>query len=406
MDGDVKITNNPTGASNYRKTYKDVKASYLNRIRWAVTLFYFAMGLNFATWASRIPDIKTALGLSEGDLGTILFCIPVGQLCLMPFSGRLAVKYGSHRTVVLGLSLYILALITLGLAEHQWQLSLGLFFFGMCSNLTNISVNTQGIYTEGLFRRPVMSSFHGAWSTAGFTGALIGIGMKSFKIDPGLHFISVGILLWAVVFFNYRFLIKAKSQPKAVKKTKLFAKPDTVLLWLGAMSFCCMLSEGIMFDWSGVYFTDVIKAEGALGVLGYASFMAMMATGRFMGDIVIRKIGRKKMLIISGCFISVGLYTAVLLPYIVPATLAFMLVGLGVSTVVPSVYSIAGRRPNMEPSIALQTVSSVSFLGFMLGPPVIGHVAHATSLRISFAIIGVFGFLIAFLVYRVKAITE
>ncbi|MDV6167580.1 MFS transporter [Flavobacterium sp. DG1-102-2] len=407
MQGEVKITHKKGTALAYKKAYKDVKASYLNRIRWAVTLFYFAMGLNFATWASRIPDIKTALHLSEGDLGTILFCIPVGQLCLMPFSGRLAVKYGSHRMAVLGLSFYILALISLGLAQVQWQLSLALFFFGMCSNLTNISVNTQGIYTEGLFGRAVMSSFHGAWSTAGFTGALIGIGMKSFKIDPFMHFVIVGVVLWSVIFLNYRYLIKAKSQPgQASEKKKLFAKPDTVLLWLGAMSFCCMLSEGIMFDWSGVYFTDVIKAEGALGVLGYASFMAMMATGRFMGDIVVRKIGRKKMLIISGCFISTGLYIAVLLPYIVPATLAFMMVGLGVSTVVPSVYSIAGRRPNMEPSIALQTVSSVSFLGFMLGPPVIGHVAHLTSLRISFAIIGVFGFLIAFLVYKVKAITE
>lgn len=405
MDGEVNSTDTPGSAIAYRKAYKDVKASYLNRIRWAVTLFYFAMGLNFSTWASRIPDIKTSLGLSEGDLGTILFCIPVGQMCMMAFSGRLAVKYGSHRMVVLGLSLYIAALMTLGLAVETWQLALGLFFFGVCSNLTNISVNTQGIYTEGLFRRPVMSSFHGAWSLAGFTGALIGIGMKGFKIDPHLHFIIVGVLLWSVIFLNYKYLIKAKSQPKAKTKTKFFSKPDTVLMWLGAMSFCCMLSEGIMFDWSGVYFTDVIKVDGALGVLGYASFMAMMATGRFMGDIVVRKIGRKKMLIISGCLISIGLYTAVLLPYIVPATLAFMLVGLGVSTVVPSVYSIAGRRPNMEPSIALQTVSSVSFLGFMLGPPIIGHVAHATSLRISFAIIGVFGFLIAFLVYKVKAIT-
>ncbi|MHA3789606.1 MFS transporter [Flavobacterium hauense] len=406
MEGEVKITDKPESAIAFRKTYKDVKASYLNRIRWAVTLFYFAMGLNFATWASRIPDIKTSLGLSEGDLGTILFSIPLGQMCMMAFSGRLAVKYGSHRMVVLGLSIYIAAMITLGLAQDQWQLSLGLFFFGVCSNMTNISVNTQGIYTEGIFRRPVMSSFHGAWSTAGFTGALIGIGMKSFKIEPYLHFIIVGVLLWGIIFLNYRYLIKAKSQPRTKTKKKLFSKPDTVLLWLGAMSFCCMLSEGIMFDWSGVYFTDVIKAEGALGVLGYASFMAMMATGRFMGDIVVRKMGRKKMLIISGCLISIGLYTAVLLPYLVPATLAFMLVGLGVSSVVPSVYSIAGRRPNMEPSIALQTVSSVSFLGFMLGPPVIGHVAHATSLRISFAIIGVFGFLIAFLVYKVKAITE
>jgi MFS family permease len=407
MSGKVKLNDNPMNASVYRKAYKDIKTSYLNRIRWAVTLFYFAMGLNFATWASRIPDIKTSLGLTDGDLGTILFCIPVGQMCMMIFSGRLAVKYGSHRIVVLGLSMYIAAMMTLGFAQAPWQLSVALFFFGVCSNLTNISVNTQGIFTEGLFGRPVMSSFHGAWSTAGFTGALIGILMKSFKIGPYLHFIIVGAVLWGVIFFNYKYLIKAKSKPKQPnQKKKRFNKPDTVLLWLGAMSFCCMLSEGIMFDWSGVYFTDVIKVDGALGVLGYASFMAMMATGRFMGDIVVRKIGRKKMLIISGCFISIGLYTAVLLPYLVPATLAFMMVGLGVSTVVPSVYSIAGRRPNMEPSIALQTVSSVSFLGFMLGPPVIGHVAHLTSLRISFAIIGVFGFLIAFLVYRVKAITE
>lgn len=407
MGGEVKITDKPTGALAYKKAYKDVKSSYLNRIRWAVTLFYFAMGLNFATWASRIPDIKNALGLSEGDLGTILFCIPVGQLFIMPFSGKLAVKYGSHRMVVLGLSLYVAALMLLGFAQHQWQLSLALFFFGVCSNVTNISVNTQGIYTEGLFRRAVMSSFHGAWSTAGFTGALIGIGMKALHLKPHIHFIIVGLLIWIVIFLNYRYLVKVKSRPQQKQeKKKLFSKPDTVLLWLGAMSFCCMLSEGIMFDWSGVYFTDVVGAKGALSVLGYASFMAMMATGRFLGDTVIRKLGRKRVLIISGCLISMGLYSAVLLPYIVPATIAFMMVGLGVSTVVPSIYSIAGRRPNIAPSIALQTVSSVSFLGFMLGPPVIGHVAHATSLRISFAIIGVFGFLIAFLVYRVKAITE
>jgi len=406
MEGEVKITDKPNGALAYKKAYKDVRASYLNRVRWAVTLFYFSMGLNFATWASRIPDIKMALGLTEGDLGTMLFSIPVGQLCIMPFSGRLAVKYGSHKTVVIGLSLYVTTLIFLGFAEQKWQLALVLFFFGVCSNLTNISVNTQGIYTEGLFKRAVMSSFHGAWSLAGFTGALIGIGMKALQLTTAVHFIIVAVAVWIVILLNYKYLVKVKSQPKPAEKKKLFSKPDTVLLWLGVMSFCCMLSEGIMFDWSGVYFSDVIKADGPLAVLGYASFMAMMATGRFLGDKAIRKLGRKKVLIISGFLISTGLYTAVLFPYIIPATFAFMLVGLGVSTVVPSVYSIAGRRPNIEPSIALQTVSSVSFLGFMLGPPVIGHVAHLTSLRISFAIIGVFGIMIAFLVYRVKAITE
>ncbi len=387
------------------KVYKDVKASYLKRIRWAVTLFYFAMGLNFATWASRIPDIQAALGISDGELGTILFSIPLGQLCIMPFSGGLAVKYGSHRTVVIGLSFYVCGLIGLGFATEKWHLAAALFFFGIFSNLTNISVNTQGIYTEGLFRRAVMSSFHGAWSLAGFTGALIGIGMKSLHLGTNIHFIIVAVLIWSLIFFNYKYLVKVKSKPKkGNEKRRLFSKPDTVLLWLGVMSFCCMMSEGIMFDWSGVYFRKVVGAEGALGVLGYASFMAFMAIGRFTGDIVIAKFGRKRVLQIAGCMVSVGLYSAVAFPYLIPATLAFMLVGLGVSTIIPIIFSVAGNRPNIPPSIALQTVSSVSFLGFMLGPPVIGHVAEATSLRTSFAIIGIFGVGIAFLASRIKGI--
>ena len=406
LEGEVRITDRPTGALAYKKAYKDVKASYLNRIRWAVTLFYFAMGLNFATWASRIPDIRTALNLSEADLGTVLFAIPFGQLMIMPFSGKLAAKYGSHRTLVLGLTCYVCALIFLGLAAERWHLYLALFFFGICSNLTNISVNTQGIYTEGLFRRAVMSSFHGAWSAAGFTGAIIGIAMKGMGISPLYHFLIVAVVMWAMILFNYKYLVRVKSRPPAQiqPKKKLFSKPDTVLLWLGVMAFCCMLSEGIMFDWSGVYFSDVVGAEGSLVVLGYASFMAMMATGRFLGDRVIRRLGRKRVLQISGCLISIGLFSAVLLPYVITATIAFMMVGIGVSTIVPTIYSIAGRRPNIVPSIALQTVSSVSFLGFMLGPPVIGHIAHATSLRISFAIIAVFGFGIAFLVMKMKEI--
>ena len=402
MEQELIVADEPS--KRLKKAYKDMKASYLKRVRWAVTLFYFAMGLNFATWVSRIPDIQAYLRLSEGDLGTILFAIPTGQLCMMPFSGGLALKYGSHRTVVIGLCFYVCGLIGLGFAQEQWQLMVALFFFGIFSNLTNISVNTQGIYTEGLFRRAVMSSFHGAWSLAGFTGALIGIAMKSLHAGPYLHFIVVAVVIWAVVFFNYRYLVKAKRPDKPKEKRRRFSKPDTVLLWLGIMSFCCMLSEGIMFDWSGVYFRKVVHAEGALSGLGYASFMAFMAIGRFSGDIIIAKYGRKRILQVAGCMVSVGLYSAVAFPYLVPATLSFMLVGLGVSTIIPIIFSVAGNRPNIAPSIALQTVSSVSFLGFMLGPPIIGHVAEATSLRTSFAIIGVFGIGIALLASWVKGI--
>jgi MFS family permease len=164
-----------------------------------------------------------------------------------------------------------------------------------------------------------------------------------------------------------------------------------------------MASEGVMFDWSGVYFKDIIKVPGALVVLGYTSFMIMMASGRFFGDGLIDRFGRKKVMQISGVMISTGLFTAVLFPYIIPSTLAFMFVGLGVSTIVPTLYSIAGKHPKIPTGEALTAVSSVSFLGFLMGPPVIGYIAELSSLRFSFAFIGIFGFIIALMVSRIKA---
>ncbi len=388
------------------KAYKEAKQSYLNRIRIAVSMFYFSMGLTFATWASRIPSIKETLGLTEADLGTILFAIPIGQLVMMPFSGKIVIRYGSRNVVTLGILFYILSMTTLGLATQVWQLMLSLFFFGIFSNLTNISVNTQGILIEGLYRRPIMSAFHGAWSLAGFTGALIGLGMVNLKWSPLYHFAAVAVLLYAAIFANFRYLVKTKpAKPKKLeqeKKRSLLPKINPALAWLGVIGFCSMVSEGIMFDWSGVYFEDVIKAPKSLVIVGYASFMSMMASGRFIGDKITQRFGRKRVLAFSGFLISGGMYIAVFFPYIIPAALGFMLVGLGVSTVVPGVYSLAGKTPGIEPSQALTAVSSISFLGFLLGPPVIGYIAHAVGLKMSFAIIGVFGVCIALFVNKIK----
>lgn len=387
----------------YKKTYQNAKASYLNRIRWAVSLFYFGMGLCFATWASRIPTIKTALHLSDGHLGTILFALPVGQLTMMMFSGRLVTRFGSHRILPFSVLMYTFSLTNLGLATSAWQLALGLFIFGIFGNLTNIAINTQGVYTEGLFKRTIMSSFHGMWSLAGFTGALVGLGMLALELSTYMHFLIVAAVVLLLVAFNFKFLIKAKEKIKRVKK-KRFSKPDKSLVLLGIIGFCSMASEGVMFDWSGVYFKDVIKVPGALVVLGYTSFMIMMASGRFFGDGLINKFGRIKVMQISGVMISTGLFTAVLFPYIIPATIAFMFVGLGVSTIVPTLYSIAGKHPTIPTGEALTAVSSVSFLGFLMGPPVIGYIAELFGLRFSFAFIGIFGFMIALMVSRIKAI--
>jgi MFS family permease len=400
-DLDLIGSSQPKG--KYKKTYKDAKASYLLRIRGAVSMFYFAMGLCFATWASRIPTIKSDLLLSDGQLGTILFALPVGQLTMMYFSGKLVTRFGSHRILPFSILMYTFCLTNLGLAQNAWQLALALYFFGIFSNLTNISVNTQGIYTEGLFKRTIMSSFHGMWSLAGFTGALVGLGMLALGLSTYSHFLVVAFIAFLLIAFNFKFLIKAKETIITEKK-KGFRKPDTTLVLLGVIGFCSMASEGIMFDWSGVFFKDIVKVPGALVILGYTSFMIMMASGRFFGDKLINKFGRKTVMQISGIMISSGFFTAVVFPYIIPSTIAFMVIGLGVSTIVPTLYSIAGKHPTIPTGEALTAVSSVSFLGFLMGPPVIGYIAELSSLRFSFAFIGIFGVFIAFMVSRIKAI--
>lgn len=383
--------------------FKRAKRWYLNRIRLSMSFFYFGMGFCFASWASRIPSIKTILALSDGDLGSILFALPMGQLTAMPFSGKIVTRFGSRNILLVALPCYALSLTNLGLATQPWHLALGLYFFGLCGNLCNISINTQGVYTEQLFGKPIMGSFHGSWSLAGFFGALVGLLMLEFNLSPYQHFIIVFFVIGLIVFFNYKHLVRMKPVKQEVVATKsFFRKPDKTLVWLGIITFCCMASEGIMFDWSGVYFKDVVEAPGALVILGYTSFMVMMSSGRFLSDFLVRKLGPKKVLIISGFMISVGLYTAVIFPFLIPSTIAFMLVGLGVSNVIPVIYSTTGRVSTVPIGEALTTIGSISFLGFLVGPPLIGYIAELTSLRYSFAFIGIFGFFISFLVYKLK----
>jgi MFS family permease len=388
----------------FKKSYQKAKQTYLNRMRLAMSLFYFGMGFCFATWASRIPDIKSYLGLSEGELGTILFALPLGQLSAMAFSGRIVTRFGSRNVLLSAMPFYAFCLTFIGLAEQPWQLALTLYLFGICANFSNIAINTQGVYTEQIFKKPIMGSFHGSWSLAGFCGALVALVMVKFNLTPYQHFLIVFGIAILIIIINYRFLVKVKPiiKKETDVKNSRFKMPEKSLIWLGIIGFCCMASEGIMFDWSGVYFKDIVKAPGALVILGYTSFMITMASGRFLSDILVRKFGTRKILIISGITISFGLYTAVIFPFLIPSTIAFMLVGFGVSNVIPIIYSTTGRTAKIPTGIALTIVSGISFLGFLMGPPIIGHIAELTSLRYSFGFIGVFGLFISFMAYSLK----
>lgn len=373
------------------------------RVRLGISLFYLGQGICFASWASRIPDLKSTLELSDAALGSILLALPLGQLITMPISGRLTTTFGSRRMLSISTPFYALALIGLSMATTGWQLALFLFLFGVVGNLCNIALNTQGVLGENFYGKPIMTSFHGAWSVGGFSGALVGLLMINLHLSPTIHFSIVALFVWIHIAINYRFLL-GLVKPKETEKRKLFTKPQGVLVQLGIIGFCSMATEGAMFDWSGIYFKDIVKAPHELVILGYTSFMIMMATGRFLGDKAIARFGRKRSLQVSGMVMSTGLFISVIFPSLVPAVIGFMLVGIGVSGIVPMVYSIAGTNTKVSPGIAIAMVSGVSYFGFLMGPPLIGYISALSSLRYSYAVIGCFGLLITAVVAKISAI--
>ncbi|MEX8547350.1 MAG: MFS transporter [Mucilaginibacter sp.] len=357
-------------------------------MRATVGVMFFLAGLTFASWASRIAGIQQKLGLSDTQLGGILFTLPVGLMLSLPFSGWVITRIGSRKLLLGALPLYAAALAGLGFSQTTFQLVAVLFCFGFTSNAVNISVNTQAVATEKLYAKPIMASFHGLWSLAGFAGAAVGTLMIGQGIDPSIHFSLIFSVVLAGVFLGARYL---QDDAGTVQSGPVFVMPDASLMKLGAVAFCSMICEGAMFDWSVVYFKKVIHAENAWMAAGYTAFMATMAGGRFVADWFAGRFGLKRTLQLSGTLTASGLMVAVLFPQLIPAICGFLLVGAGVSSVVPLVYSAAGKSSTMSPGVALAAVSTIGFVGFLVGPPMIGFIAGAFSLRASFTLIAAMG---------------
>ncbi|MCW3462225.1 MFS transporter [Chitinophaga nivalis] len=369
-------------------------------IRIAVSALFFLTGLCFASWASRIPDIQQAMGLNDAGLGGVLLALPVGSLISLPIAGILVSRFGSKQVFIIAAVAYALILPALGLAREPWVLMLFLVLFGFCGNLGNIAVNTQAVAVEAIYGRSIMASFHGLWSVAGFTGAAIGTLMAGLNIPPFYHFLLITAMSWTIVLLTMRYMV---AQDHNVQENQpLFVKPDRFLLILGIIAMCSMICEGTMFDWSGVYFRRVVHVRDGISGAGYAAFMSTMASGRFVADWLTTRIGVKKMLLLSGVLTAGGLMVAVIFPYFMTAMLGFMLVGAGVSAVVPLVYSAAGKSTVMSPGMALAAVSTIGYLGFLCGPPLIGFVAQASSLAMSFSLIAIMGLAIAVMSSRIK----
>jgi MFS family permease len=356
-------------------------------LRIAVGAMFFMAGLSFSSWASRIATVQQTMGLSDAALGAVLFSLPVGLMCSLPFSGWIITKIGSRKLLISALLVYATALVSLGLAQNTFQLIICLVCFGFSSNAVNISVNTQAVATEELYKRPIMASFHGLWSLAGFAGAGIGTFMIANNISPLYHFLLMLVVIFTGVIIAARYL----KDDKVTDSGPVFVMPDHSLIKLGIIAFCSMICEGAMFDWSVIYFKKVVLAPPAFVGVGFTAFMLTMAAGRFRADWFAHRYGLKRTLQVSGALTATGLLIAVAFPYVYTAIAGFLLVGVGVSSVVPMVFSAAGKSKTMQPGVALAAVSTIGFLGFLVGPPIIGFIAGMATLRVSFILIAAMG---------------
>jgi MFS family permease len=363
------------------------RSSSPKQIRIAVAALFFVSGFGFSSFASRIPSIQQNLHINEAQLGTALFAIPFGLVCMLPLTGYILGKYESRYGLIMGASFYNICLCLLGYVTNVWQLMAVLFFFGGSRNLMNIAVNAQSIGVQKLYAKSIITTFHGIWSITGFVGGALGGLMISHDISLPVHFEIAAVICFVLIGIFFKDTVRNDvRQPEEGAKRVWYHFPKGALLILGIIAFCCMTCEGIMFDWSGIYFQKVVHVSKQNITTGYVAFMCAAAVARFSGDWLINKLGTKKVLQLCSGFAFVGFLISIAFPYLIPATIGFVLVGIGVSCIVPIIMALAGKTSGKSAGIAIASVSTVSYFGFLFGPPVIGYIAQAANLQWSFSL--------------------
>jgi MFS family permease len=345
-----------------------------------LSVFFFLSGFCFATWTSRLPTIKSNFDLNDAELGTILLCLPIASLLGLPVSGWMVSKFDSRKPLVAGFSLITIALAGIGFANSTVALIAAFSLFAFSSRVFNIAVNTQAISLQKMYTRKINGSFHGLWSTGGIFGVAVSTVMVSFDVSLSIHFTIAAIVCVLAPVFSYNFLLK-NDRASSGNKLKL-GKPDPYIVYLGMLAFCAAICEGGMFDWSGIYFRDVVKEE--LFTVGFLLFMICMASSRFASDLIIEKFGMPKTFVLSSIFISSGVVIAILFPSFWPTLIGFCLTGLGTAAIIPMTFLLAGGSKKYSPGMAISIIATYIIVGMLVGPPLIGYISHAFSLRVSF----------------------
>ncbi len=367
----------------------------MKKARISIGILFFICGLNFATWATRIPDFKTYLHLSDAQLGTVLMGLPIGSLVSLPIAGRLLTKYASRWICLLALVMYVLIIPGLSLMSSAIALFIGLFFFGMAGDIMNIAMNTQVVSLEAQMKKTIMSSFHAIFSLGLMAGAFIGGILEKEQFTPWAHFINIAIANILLILISFNYLLKDKPVQDESKPKSSILNLGTYLIILSFIAFCGMLCEGAMADWISLYFKEYVSNSPFPITIGFSMFAAAMVLGRFLGDRISMTYGLSNILTLNGILVGFGMLITLLFSSTYMKVFGCFTIGIGISTIVPLIYSQAGNQKEIMPSIAIAGVSTIAYIGFLLGPVLIGYLSDFVGLDKALYLIVVLGFLAA-----------
>lgn len=355
-----------------------------------LSVFFFLSGFCFSSWAARIPSIKGAFGYNEAELGTILLTMPISSLIGLPISGWLVTRFDSRIPLSVAFIFHAICLTFIGLANSTFTLIIAIFAFAFSMRILNISMNTQAITLQKRFDRKINGSFHGLWSTGGIVGVGFTTLLVALDISIIPHLMIVSVITVITVWASHRYLLRDDKSPTGNKL--VLGKPDPYIFYLGLLVFFAAVCEGGMFDWSGIYFQEIVKVE--IFTAGYLVFMTTMALSRFFSDKIVSKIGMPTTFIMSSLLIFTGISLAIAFPFFWIAMAGFSLVGFGTAAIIPMVFTLAGASTKYSPGMAISIVVTYGMVGMLIGPPVIGYVAHAFNLKISFILFAFSGLML------------
>jgi MFS family permease len=374
----------------------------LSPSRIAVKLIFFINGFVHANLAARFPRVQELFDIDNGTLGFVLLSSSVGALLAMPFTGWLIIRNGSRRITIFSIFLYCIFVPLVPLMPGLPGLVVLFFIMGLTAGMLDVSMNSQAVMVEKIHEKPIMTSFHALFSIGMVAGAFCGALFVKLETTLFVHFaVIVGMSVAAAAWARYH-LIHDKPKEKEVDGPA-FRLPNAAMVSIGVIAFCCMLGEGAMADWSTNYMENIAMASPALAPLGLSAFALAMTIGRFFGDGARLKFGDRKLMVMCGLISTMGIALTLLFnnPYSVIAGL--FIIGIGLSSIVPIAYSIAGNSKNLPPGVGLAMVTTVGYSGFLFGPPIIGLLANWQSLRIALMVVAFLFVIMTFLSARYKS---